>query len=689
MIPPALAAALAAYDEAALTLLANKGLVRRAQHDVEEGKTAVTSVEDETAIVACDGETVRIDARGPRSATCTCPAPGVCRHRLAAVMMLQSSALPPSSDEDSAEPAPATPALNDEIAAVTIDAVRKWAGKASWRAAVEMAEGGGAVVQDGPALSITFADDGPSVRILPGLGLDGMVSKVKPDARKAWHAAAWLLARRHLGLAVAEEASPVLQSAEFADGPVAPAFLDAVAAALGDCCRMAFNLAPASLEERLFTLSVSSRADALPRLAAMLRRLSAQVRSRRLRDFTFDPDDCLQICSDAFALVSALRAIDETTPPDYRRQLQGVSRQDYAEVGNLRLFGACADAWTTASRARGVTGYFYDRDGDRWLTATLARGAGLDPGFEPTRAYRSESLWGGPPLDTLSHSEITLTAALVSPEGRLSGAAGVKVTGVSRRSAAEIAAWPCLFADWDALRLRLLDRLGEGQVEGERSEPVLLRPRRAARPAFDNLAQVLTWPVEDSNGRWLALSLEHGNDRAPLIAALEKVVDAGWSGVIVALASVDNKRFRLRPVALIDGGSGYNLGLDDISALTRQGLQLNAARLLRDVKTFIGQVPKTFVPAPVSPSAQRVHAVWQVLVEGAELGVGHAAATLRQALEYQARRLVDAGFPTLGTQMAAAASADPETLAPAFLTAAYAAGIARKLALDLPLLLPA
>ena len=52
MIPAALRASLAAFDEAALTLLANKGAVRRALIDVEQGKVAVSRMDGDVAVVA-------------------------------------------------------------------------------------------------------------------------------------------------------------------------------------------------------------------------------------------------------------------------------------------------------------------------------------------------------------------------------------------------------------------------------------------------------------------------------------------------------------------------------------------------------------------------------------------------------------------------------------------------------------
>ncbi len=680
MIPAALVSALAAFDEAALTLLANKGLVRRAQRDVADGLAAVTGAEADAVTVACDGDTVRMDRRGPSSATCTCPAPGICRHRLAAVLVVQALGAA-AGPEPGTAPEPAGPAAAADIEALPPEALRKWAGKAAWRAARELSEAGADVAAEGQGFIVAFPDGGPVVRIVAGQGPDGMVSKTAQAARKAIHAAAWLAVRAHLGLeAPAADGEDEAAPAEAATVPAE--FLDAVTAALEDVVRLGFNLAPESLEERLFLLSVSSRADALPRLAAMLRTLSANVRSRRRRDFAFDPDGCLVILSDAFLLVSALRGVDGATSAERRDALCGRPRRDYAPAGSLRIVGCGADAWTTPSGARGVTAWFYEEATDRWLTAGLARGANQDPGFDPVRAYARESLWSGKVLKDLSHAMVDLDKAQVSEDGRLSAASGVTATSVARRLPGRIDAWPCLFDDWEALGARLVARIGD---EG-RGEPVLLRPAALARPAFDDLTQVLTWPLCDKQGRWLGVTLAHGRDRAALVDALQKIAQSGWSGIVVALASIEGRDFRLRPMALVDDEAGYNLGLDDLAPLTQDSWARKTALLKRDMKAALGYMPKTFAAMPPSRASQIVHAAWQSVVDALEIGPGHAAAIVSGHLKRHASRLHDAGFPSLGDAVGRAAGAAPAGAPRSLLTAAGALSLARRLMTGLPYL---
>lgn len=671
MIPAGLAAALAAFDEAALILLANKGLVRRAARDVEAGLAVVQEGSADAVTVECDGDTVRLDRRGPSFASCTCPAPGVCRHRLAAVLAVQTQAMPDPAEKEGL-------GVASDIAALPLEALSKWAGKAAWRAACELAAAGAEVAPDGGGFTVIFPDEGFPVRILPGQGLDGMVSKATAAARKTFHAAAWLVARAHLGLGAPPDSEAPAGATTEVPGAM-PGFLDTVTETLEDVVRLGFNLAPESLEERLFLLSVSSRADSFSRLAAMLRTLSAHVRSRRRRDFTFDPDGCLELLADTFLLVSALRGVDEFTSAERRDALFGRARRDYIATAALELTGCGAEIWTTPAGARGVTGYFYDASSDRWLTASLARGANQDPGFDPVHAYEKESLWSGKTVHELCHAEVKLRKAQASDDGRLSAASGVMIASLGKRTVADT--WPCLFDHWDRLATRLNSRISDG-----RAEPVLLRPAAMARPAFDDLTQILTWPLRDSEGRWLAVSLEHGRDRAALVEALQTVAESGWSGTIMALASIDGRDFRLRPVALIDEDTGYNLGLDDLRPLMLGSWAQKTTLLMRDMKAALGHTPKTFVSGPSSRASQLVHAAWQSVLNALEIGPRHALAIDCSEMERHAKDLHNAGFPTLAESIALTARADARGAPFSLLKAASALTLARRLMIRLPYL---
>src|SRR5437660_7969612 len=135
-----LAAVLASFDESALEALASKGLLRRAQKDLEQG--AVTQVEEprEGSLRVHIGETVvTMPAEGPAAARCTCPASSACRHVLVATLYLQrwlADRVPASAASDSVE------ATRQELVALPLDSLREWAGARTVREALRLvAEG--------------------------------------------------------------------------------------------------------------------------------------------------------------------------------------------------------------------------------------------------------------------------------------------------------------------------------------------------------------------------------------------------------------------------------------------------------------------------------------------------------------------------------------------------------------------
>lgn len=660
----ALAAALAAFDEAALATLANKGLVRRAARDVEEGKVALVGVEGGSATVSADGETVTIDAGGPARARCSCPAPGVCRHRIAAVLLLQAGMEASAPAEDP------TPALLAEVAAIPEAELRRFAGKAGWRAALEMADAGAEVRAEGSALAIRLAGEESEIRYLPGLGVEGMVSKLAPAKRKAGHAAALIAARRAGGVEPEAAAEPV--AASEAEVSADPGFLAEVRDALAEACRSALSLAPLALEERLFTLSVSSRADALPRLGAMLRGIARMVRERRARDFRFDPDHCLGRIAEADALARALAVVED---PDRRRALAGAVRQDYAEWGPLTLRGMGAEAWKSEGGARGVTGYFYDSQADRWFTASLSRGAGQDPWFEPRKAYANEALWGGTALTRLVRSDVTLEGASASATGRLSAGAGVRARATPAHGPVP-PDWPCVFAHWHALEERLRHRLtGTLSAPAPASEPVVLQPRRTARPFFDDLSQTLHCPVEDAHGQWLALSIAHDPDTEARTDALAAKLEAG-ARTILARAAIAGASYRIEPIALDAGDALWCVSVDAVPAAPKRVSGLLA--MLRNRGEF------GFAPRPLT--GRLIEELRTEAASLAETGCRLRSEAADRRLEVLAARAGGAGLAEAEAAIARVRSADPVGLAPAVLAARFTLDQLHDRLVSLPLL---
>ncbi|HEV3116502.1 MAG TPA: SWIM zinc finger family protein, partial [Gemmataceae bacterium] len=83
--------ALLHFDDDALAALANKGLVRRARKDLETVTPLVVGPAEGCLRVQIDDCTIDL-AVSPAQSKCTCPATGVCRHILAAILFVRDQA---------------------------------------------------------------------------------------------------------------------------------------------------------------------------------------------------------------------------------------------------------------------------------------------------------------------------------------------------------------------------------------------------------------------------------------------------------------------------------------------------------------------------------------------------------------------------------------------------------------------
>lgn len=663
MIDPALSASLAAFDDAALATLANPGLVRRALRDVEEGKVRLVSAAPGKAEVEADGHLVTLDARGAKAAPCACKSVAVCRHRLAAVVFLREGGASADSDspaDTAAPPPPEAPADPAEIVALLDPAkLAKWAGKAAWRAALELAPAARAVEPAAQSIAVHFAAlEGP-VLILRGQGFDGIVSKASKSSAKAYHAAAVLAARAHFGAAlpIADlEAEGV--ATDTAPPPADPAFLARIGGALEEVAMLGMKLAPLPLEESLFELSVSSRADALPRLAALLRAIAAQMRLRRGRALDFDPDRMLELVATAFALVRAL----ERSDPERRAALAGKARRTFAEAPPLDLVGCGAERWTTPTGARGVTAWFMDRASGAWYSTTLARGPGQDPAFSPREAWQHQPYWTAESLATLSHAAFTLTGAGLSGDRRLSAPAGARAA-IRVRDVRPDPNGPGVVREWSKLHAGWLAQIGLGIDAGEEAAAALIAPEAIAPAFFDDLAQQLVWPVRDASGRWLALTLDHEEPVSTAIEALEAKVRAGWQGMVLVRLSREGDRLAVRPITLFGGDDPI-----DLTLWQRPWREPAAVRSWLERLRFS---TRNFSVRPRSGTDTALAKAWRHCIDLAEVGPSLARTLDKERAEH-AERLDRLGLARLADLLRAAEGST------GLLAAAYGLMLARQ-----------
>src|SRR5215471_5590899 len=131
----------ASLDSSALEALANKGLVRRAQKDLERGiDVRVVGETDSVLRFKIADVEVSLPESGPATAKCSCPAAGVCQHILTAVLFLQKQIAETAQGAQlTAAGIESQTSAIQELMAITPEQLEQWAGKAAFKAGMKLA----------------------------------------------------------------------------------------------------------------------------------------------------------------------------------------------------------------------------------------------------------------------------------------------------------------------------------------------------------------------------------------------------------------------------------------------------------------------------------------------------------------------------------------------------------------------
>ena len=221
------------------------------------------SVRHQTSSYNAHAWFLRFDAKcrksvssGLSSATCSCPATGMCRHILLAVLALRADAPSDAGTEDVE-----IISARDTLATMTEAELQKFAG-ADWDKAITQASisGDATVSEDGANLSVQLPDTDAPVVFLAGLGPKGAVFKGPKTTKRRVVTAAALVVRQQGGTQSLDQltrAAPEIET-------LSADFLTRIKAAIEASVGTVFSGGSVIAEEHLFDLSISARAQAAP-----------------------------------------------------------------------------------------------------------------------------------------------------------------------------------------------------------------------------------------------------------------------------------------------------------------------------------------------------------------------------------------------------------------------------------------
>ncbi len=544
-----------------------------------------------------------------------------------------------------------------------------------------------------PQLKIAFADAGVSVVLMtdrPAGTLLKLLGQFKSTAGKAEHAR-WVL-QAVLALKASLGKPTIVQHDPAAD--VSSAVRDDRIRAARLAARLLESVAAAGIAhpstrivERLRAASVAAEAARFPRLARLLRSVGDDASLQIARDAAADPTRLRERMVAAHALAQAAARPENAE----RIDLFGRSRTTYTAVGELRLHGLGAYGWRTASGFEGLTTLFWDDAGQRFFTATAARGEGQDRTFSIYRAYAEGLGWsGGAAVVDVCRRRLTLQNAKVNVDGRLSGAETCAARLDEPTDASQLNFGAAAIHAWrDLPKIAQQSRPIGLKLPAPAAAYVVIRPAHWGERWFDELHQEFVWALHDETGAVLEIRIpwsEVDEESVVFLESLKVERDKVWA--VLGRVEVRRGALSLYPFSLFSEGTIQN---DTILCP-----QFDQSRIRSRNEALLRRLRKKFQRRPavnarvgdgdsdesvdeaggeltgVTPLLQDlVYDVNRLLMSVLEAGALWLMPHVKDRFEQLGERLRSLGVTPLADSLKAALDAQPPALPNAILVAAY------------------
>lgn len=664
----ALVAQLQRFDDEAFVALANRGLLRRAQKELEKQSATVVDETAEALTLAFGEHRVRFDARGPAHAQCSCPASGVCQHILAAAISLQGLVQSPP-----AEPGQAAQLLVDQQAELQADLMRldaaeltKHAGKAGYRWAWQFVQDldpeHGLQISGERHLRLSFSHPRIGFRYLGG-GLASLIADAELSQIEKYRVAAVLAYQRAHGaeLTPAEAvgaARPRNAALDLGrDHALAETSQDAQHTSrerlrasarqlFGECVALGLAHLSRGIQERYATLAVWAQGAEYHRLALLLRRIADHVELLLERAGGADEHVLLDELSLAHGLVCALdqAAATQASPA----HLIGRARSRYEEGSALELLGLGASAWRSPAGYVGLTLLFWSPADAAFFSCSDARPEG-QRGFDPIARYKAAGPWSGlgAPAQATGR-RLVLSGVQINAAGRLSAADSTSATLGPGLAAEAFAGQLQPWANWSsALQQRAQARQSLLAEPQPMKDWVVLKPTRFGKPAFDSTRQTLVWPLFDDEDRRLDAELPFDKYNQHAMQRIEQLRDDELvpGTLVVGRLQPGAGGVTLAPLSLVRARAVEGCNPVDslhFDAATEQGFAARWLSKVRRAGAAEQAAPMALAPSPIPPLLREHRHGLQRL---AERGVSaDQAEQVRLHLSAAATRAGEAGF---------------------------------------------
>jgi hypothetical protein len=598
------------YDQDALALYANIGLIRRARKDIEANKIEFIQQENNNVLqFNADGQQVCLPAQGIQAASCSCPAHGHCKHIISAVLWLQAhnsehslangsanslannsanNSLPEETpshctkqdDKSPIKPLTALDDLNnvnnqakqDQIKPITpltnvltellsLDASKllKKVGKVNTLTAYELVcnwqENNLLTIQyqqsqqsQQSQLRITVPESSEPIIYIAGTGFDGMISALPIKQKMAVHLAiiAYLFEQNNQAWQWPVTVDQIKNETQLLS-PEEITLIKQIQTYIYKLIYQGLSHISHNQLSHLQLFNISAKTQNLPRLAAMLRQLCQLVELLANRHFTVEEQDILLFLGQIKAYTEML--LHNQGEP--LSKLRGkITRQYKTTEQALDLLPLGGRWWQSRTGAVGATFYFWDIKQQQYQETTLARADKNDINFNRVTIWNSMSIWQTSP-DRLMQNAITLHHPRISQDGELASSgstATLQQNGWNDENYLKFKATTG-FQNWSVLNGYLQNSHLDDVLF---NEVVFVHIQNNDKPYFDEIRQSLVWCVKDAEKNQLFLRLFWDEYRKSRIEVLRSFLETQNQPLTILVKVVKNESFLdLEPFALL------------------------------------------------------------------------------------------------------------------------------------------
>ncbi|MCL2572038.1 MAG: SWIM zinc finger family protein [Defluviitaleaceae bacterium] len=525
---------LPAIDENYLIGIANKGLVNRANKELESTDINISLTDSVIEAVFGDGTTVSIKDT-PTNHTCTCTSRTICKHVIMA--LLKATEILKGLPQKTTQSAPSYNYLQDH----TQESLIKDHGKKTYDNALHSAQTTHPYsIEEAPKLTITLLEGAITVTFLPGSNLAEALCSCK--AKNCHHRVEALF--HYIKYKTGELNFSPSQTDTTVDLSIIPHAL----ALVEDIYRIGLFRLPPEYSTKCAQYATLCHGAGFQTLERLFENSGNQLDLYEKKNAAFNINTLIHHLGRIYQICSAQNA----------SALAGQFKRQYLSLPTIRVLGLGAYPWHTGSGFCGVTAVFYSPELKRHLTFAISRP--VDNKKQALKNinqfWQDKSVWGlHMSLDEISKGELSLNGAKISDNGRLSSSESTKGNLIS--------------AHTDISELAIDDF---SQIKGlfnheddYRGVYAILKPVRIEEGKFDRITQEYKLPIYDKNDKCLFLTIPYSTINESILYHCE-VIKTQPEAITVRL-TVSQERFDIlvSPIAFWTKEGIKNIGREQLS----------------------------------------------------------------------------------------------------------------------------